>query len=530
MTAKNRNRYEVVLVGFEEGENLGLRYIAGYLMQFGIRTLVLPYHPDQGDVLLAAIRRAKPRLVGFSLIFQRLLHQFGALISYLRHHGLKCHFTMGGHFPSIAPRETMQAIPELDSVIRGEGEITTLELFRHIDAQDDWSSILGLTYRRRNRIRSSPARPAIRDLDKLPHPARSQTALEHRGISIGTLIASRGCYFDCSFCSIHRFYREAPGPRRRSRSPESVVAEMKLLYEQEGTRIFVFEDDDFIIRGRKQAAWIEAFCSALRCHKLSDRIGFRISCRVDDVSREVLEPLRHVGLMCVYLGIESGNSRGLRLYNKHYTVDDAARAIELLSSLDIPYEFGFMLLNPESTFDTIYEDIRFLGDIGRSGQAVVHFTKMLPYTGTAIEKRLRAQRRLEGTVEYPDYSFRDARIDLYQMFLTQAFHARNFDPDGLVERLRHAKLDALAVQRFFSDKWDGAAYAGALAHLIQATNEQCVETLGLAAELMRQSTVDEVYERWGMLERLAQKEKQAEHYMTAALDSLMASFGYYDHN
>jgi anaerobic magnesium-protoporphyrin IX monomethyl ester cyclase len=63
-------------------------------------------------------------LIGFSLIFQFYVRNYGALIELLRAAGIRCHFTMGGHFPSLSYQETLAIIPELDSVVRFEGEQT----------------------------------------------------------------------------------------------------------------------------------------------------------------------------------------------------------------------------------------------------------------------------------------------------------------------------------------------------------------------------------------------------------------------
>ena len=77
-----------------------------------------------------------------------------------------------------------------------------------------------------------------------------------------------------------------------------------------------------------------------------------------------------------------------------------------------------------------------------------NFCKMLPYAGTPIEDRLRKEHRLTGTLSCPDYDFHDPRLDWYAMFVLETFRVRNFDPQGLVERLRSARFEALLAREF----------------------------------------------------------------------------------
>ena len=78
-----------------------------------------------------------------------------------------------------------------------------------------------------------------------------------------TMLASRGCLYDCSFCSIRQFYAGAPGPLRRVRSPEDVAAEMKDLYQGRDVRLFLFQDDDFAAKSESSADGSNGYCAPL---------------------------------------------------------------------------------------------------------------------------------------------------------------------------------------------------------------------------------------------------------------------------
>lgn len=517
---------DVLLIGFEEWENLGLRSIVAFLTKNGIKAKIEPYVPSSKENILKCIRKEKPKIVGFSLIFQRMLFEFADLIAYLRQNKVSCHFTMGGHFPSIESKGVMETIPGLDSIVRVEGEHTLLELFKNIDQPDLWSQIKGLAYRKNGEVILTLPRPLINNIDSLPFPVRSNQVMTHRGIGICTILGSRGCYYNCSFCSIRRFYSESPGPKRRSRSPYNIVQEMKQLFHEKNIRIFIFEDDDFAIKGLKQKKFIKDFVQELKKTELADQIIFRISCRIDDIYKEIIRKMMEVGLISVYTGIESGNNQGLKTYNKHYTVEDIYKKISILQDLKMPFEFGFMILNPDSTFATVKEDIAFLKEIGISGEAIVHFTKMVPYAGTPIASRLKNEGRLVGTLASPDYGYIDSRLELLQLFLTQTFNYRNFDNNGLVERLRHAKFDAIVLNKFLSNKYDTQTYIQTIKDLIRQSNASCLENMSIAVNFMDKQSEEETINNWRFLQHLTQKEKEIESYITSYLDWLMAYYNY----
>lgn len=127
---------------------------------------------------------------------------------------------------------------------------------------------------------ATPPRPLSTDLDALPTPLRADQVLSARGVGVVSLLASRGCYYDCAFCSVRAFYGGAPGPLRRTRSPASVVDEMERLHAERGARVVIFKDDDLATRGGRAHAWIAEFAGELAARRLGREVVWRISCRV----------------------------------------------------------------------------------------------------------------------------------------------------------------------------------------------------------------------------------------------------------
>jgi anaerobic magnesium-protoporphyrin IX monomethyl ester cyclase len=485
---------------------------------------IVQYSPIRKERVLERIRDSVPIIVGFSLIFQRMLDDFNDLISYLRSNDVKSHFTMGGHFPTLEYYYILSTISGLDSIIRCEGEETLVELYKSISSHADLTSIAGLVFRKNGHIVKTPSRSLISNLDLIPFPLRSEKPIFHRKIGLATLVASRGCNFNCSFCSIHQFYKDSVGVKRRSRTPQNVLDEMQILYNKFQVTIFIFEDDDFMRSDKLKQAWITEFIEGLKQRELNNKIIWRISCRIDEVDHDLIKMMSEAGLISVYLGIESGNEEGLKYYNKKYKLDDIYKSIDILIRLSMPFEFGFMLLNPETTFESIQRDIEFLKYIGNLGEAVVHFTKMLPYAGTPVSKKLLVQNRLKGTVSIPDYTYIDSRLDWLQHFFTIAFHHRNFESSGLVERLRFAKLDSIILDKYYTDKYDTKRYKQAINQLIKAANLQCVETMGMMTHFMSQRSEKQIIDEWNFVQYVMEEELRAQRIIELELENLMNQY------
>lgn len=400
----------VILIGFQRQSNLGVGYLASTLRRAGYVVEVFDYERDRADILAAALR-LDPVLIGFSLIFQSYVTHFGALMGYLRENGINCHFTMGGHFPSLSYERTIELLPELDSVVRFEGEMTLLELVDCLGAGRNWRALQGIAYRDGAGVKATEMRSLVHDLDQLPYPERTFNRNAVLGCHATPMLASRGCARTCSFCSIHMFYRTAPGKVVRTRNPAEVVREMRFLLEENGITIFLFQDDDFPLFGPVWKKWTREFLAELHRNGLPGKMVWKINCRADAVAPELFVEMRRAGLHMVYMGLESGTEEGLKTLHKQITVEQNIRAVEILKQIGVRFEFGFMLLDPSSTFESVRANLQFLRTIVGDGSAAAGFGRMVPYDGTPIKDELERTGRLRGDVSRPDYDFFDPRLD-----------------------------------------------------------------------------------------------------------------------
>jgi radical SAM superfamily enzyme YgiQ (UPF0313 family) len=442
----NRN---IAFIAFLDQDNLGVGYLASVLLAENYKVKIIDFRLGK-ERILEELLAIDPKVIGFSIIFQYHIREFKSLIDFLRNHGIDCHFTAGGHFPSLRYAELLRYIPDLDSIVLFEGEYTFLELANHITAGNNWKQTKGIAYREDGVPVQNDLRPLEEDLDKFPLPVRQPLREYLLGRKYSTLLAGRGCLYNCSFCSIREFYSKPPGALKRIRDPEYVVKEIELLHDELGCSIFMFQDDDFPGGSKAGKVWVEKFCEALEKRHLSKEILWKINCRSNEVDEALFSRMKQCGLFLVYLGIEDGTDAGLKLMNKRLSTSDNFEAVEILKRLDIQYEFGFMLFHPDSNFSSVLENIRFLEELTYDGSAPVTFCKMLPYAETQIEKRLIKEGRIRGTQGFETYVLQNPDLEDFSIFLGKCYENWMGRPDGLLNKARWAKCYQPVYFRYYS--------------------------------------------------------------------------------
>lgn len=437
----------MVFVAFQERENLGIGYMHAILSGAGYEVHIIDVRKEKEDIL-QKIKELDPVLVGFSVIFENHIYDFQELIDYLRSRDIHNHFTAGGHFASLRPADLFEIIPSLDSLVRFEGEHTILELANHLQQDEDWKKVRGISFNEKGKIMHNELRALEPDLDAFPFPHRpglEEYALEKK---YATLLAGRGCIYKCAFCDIREFYSQPPGPVKRIRKPEKVVEEMSCLNKEHDCRVFLFQDDDFPLKAGRTTFWVEEFCRALKKQKLMGQILWKINCRPDEVDSGLFDLMKTHGMFKVYLGIEDGTDAGLKKMNKRLEVADHMEGIRILKDLGISIDYGFMLFQPDSSFQSVNENLDFLEQICQDGYMPAFFLKMMPYLATRIEKELREEGRLIGRPGFLDYEFHEPTMDDFCFFVSEHFYTWFHDPGGLNNYFKWV-INYLAVYDFF---------------------------------------------------------------------------------
>ena len=481
----------MALIGFQDQGNLGMGYLVAVLRRHGCAAEMIEIR-DGPEAIAKRLLERQPLVVGFSLIFQFFLPQYRRLAQSLRAAGVTSHFTIGGHYPSLCHEELLTNFPEIDSVVRYEGEETLVELVDRLRAGEDWRGISGIAYVRDGAVAATPARPLVQDLDSLPFPDRPYKPERVGGFPTLPVLASRGCIRRCSFCSIHTFYRTAPGKVVRVREPKKVVEEMLDLYRRHGVRVFLFQDDDFPLWGRKGRRWADELMGRMHDSGLADNAIWKISCRAEYVEPELFANMREAGLFLVYMGIESGVESGLEILFKQMTIEQNLDAIATLKRLEIVYSYGFMLFDPSSTFESVRQNVGFLRKIVGDGSAPAVFSRMLPYGGTPIRDQLAKEGRLRGDLTRPDYDFLDLRLNEYYRLLSDTVRPWIHN-NGLSNQLSYAWDEIETFARLTPGLRGAKAYRRALGKLTAEANERLfrlVEESSLAFENGDRSPLD----------------------------------------
>jgi radical SAM superfamily enzyme YgiQ (UPF0313 family) len=255
------------------------------------------------DELLAAVGSFGPDLIGFSTVTL----QWQYTQNYARI--IKSRFTTpiicGGPHATFIPEEVI-AEPAVDMLCRGEGEYALLELLRRMASGGDLSTIPNLWSKNgQGGVFRNEIGPLVEDLDSLPFPDRSiirYDELLKESKSEPIFITSRGCPYNCRFCSnsaIKKLYR-GKGRYERQRSPENVIREIRQLRAQFEFSTMNFYDEAFGVN--KQ--WLQEF---LEMYTAEFSYPFGCFIRAETMDRERFRMMRKAGLSLIYLGVESGN-------------------------------------------------------------------------------------------------------------------------------------------------------------------------------------------------------------------------------
>ncbi len=509
----------VLLIGFQDQDNLGLRYLLSSVRQAGFSGRIETYTADP-EPIVALAERLRPDVIGFSLIFQYMSPAFARVIDALRAAGCRSHVTIGGHYPSFDPEEVLSRIPGANSIVRFEGERTLVELMQKLSRGEDWRDVAGIAHSQAGKVVVNPLRPVLDDLDLLSLPDRSDIDYRSQELPMASVLGSRGCPWDCSFCSIRPFYEAQGGKLRRLRSPAAVVEEMRRLHFEQGAEMFLFQDDDFMATGRRARRWAEDIAAEIIAAGLKGRIAFKISCRSDEVHYDTMARLAEAGLTHVYMGVENGDDQGLANMNKRMKASVHTEAGEILRSLDMSFDFGFMLLEPYSTIEIVRNNITFLDRYVGDGWTVAGFCRTLPYAGTPLKTQLETEGRMLGTPFEPDYNFLDSRLDRFYDWMLLTFYERNFTNSGLNEVLRRLNFDArlkLPNRRKF-----GPSERATVQRITAECNGHALYCLRSALDYIEATPLDEIDIKGGYLAKLTTHEKTQERRLLAEVGTVDA--------
>jgi radical SAM superfamily enzyme YgiQ (UPF0313 family) len=307
---------------------------------------------------------------------------------------------IGGPHSTFMPEEGLQYA---DYVIRGEGEETLVELIEHLESNKPLNTIKGLSYKDTSgEIVHNPPRELVKNLDDSPIPDFSLVYKWGKTMVV-PIATSRGCPFDCKFCSVIPMF----GRRYRFKSIDRVIEEIKAVAPKKGHVFFI--DDNFAASKKRTKTLLKAL--------IDNNIKIEWSAQVrTDIARdpELIELMQASGCFSVYIGFESINPQTLSLFNKRQCVEDIEYCVKLLKKHSINIHGMFVLGSDTDDIETIRLTEKYAKKLDIDS---IQFMMLTPLPGTPVFEEMKQQGRLLHT----DWSKYDAHHAVFEPKLMTPF-------------------------------------------------------------------------------------------------------------
>jgi anaerobic magnesium-protoporphyrin IX monomethyl ester cyclase len=363
---------------------LGLAYLAGMLEHHEYPVKILDGIALNLSLsrLKKTIKKEQPRIVGVTATTSQIYDAL-KVVKAAKEVCPECFTIIGGAHVTFLPIETMNDPlygKYLDAVCIGEGEQTIHDLTKTLEKNGgDLSAVRGIAYRKNKSIKINEPRPLMEDLDSLPWPARHLLPMEKYKLlgkeeDIGHIYSSRGCPFNCIFCSSSKIL----GTRFRARSPQSVVDEFEYVTREYNPMTIEFADDLFTLNRKR----VTKICRELRNRGLYD-VAWACSSRINITTRKLLSEMKKAGCLLIYYGIESGSQRVLNIMKKQLRIEQIVKAVNWTQEAGLNILGSFLFGIPGETKAEMSQTIRFAKKLGL---LYTQFSIATPYPGTELYK------------------------------------------------------------------------------------------------------------------------------------------------
>jgi hypothetical protein len=380
---------------------------------------------------LRRIVKEKFDFLGISVFAEEFRSWTYWLVRQIRRAGFKGHVCVGGLDPSLNWKRYLTECSGIDSVVIGEGEQTLLEIVGSLSNRVDWQRIKGIAFRNGNEIVKNTERGFIGDLDSLPFMARDflERYVKKFGNKVwASMLAGRGCYQRCSYCSVAPYQVKLGQTSVRYRSTENIVAEMLQLHDRFGVTRFYFHGTAFLSPFKGGMKRLQKFCD--EAAKLPFKVQFRIQTTVDVITEELLFMLKKAGLVELSLCFDAFIDRYLELYNLNFGSQDALNALQMAHSLGFSVKVnsplrikaGFMPFNPYTTVEDLRKQLPILKKYEVSPKKLGEKVKI--YDQSELERKLQDEKLLISNHEYI-FVHRNVSV-LYETYQRYYKHVASF--------------------------------------------------------------------------------------------------------
>lgn len=399
---------------------IGFAYIAGYLRPHGYRVEIVdgigealnhvyeladfPGYVAQGlqfEQLIARIP-ADVEVIGFSVIFSGEWPVTRQLIRFARARFPHALFVAGGEHATALTEYSLRDCPELDVIVRGEGEHTLLELLEATRVGADRATVSGIAWIDDGAYRQNGDLPRIRSLAEMPRPAWPDGLLEKywaAGKSHGVLterdmpmLASRGCPYRCTFCSSPQMWTT----RYVLRDPADVLDEIEHYVTKYAITSVQFYDLTAIVK----RDWIVRFCTEMMARGIKIHWSLPAGTRSEALDAETLRLVKASGCHYLVYAPESGSRSTLLRVKKRISLDRITESMITAARYGIVVRANIIIGLPGETRREIYETLSYVLSLTWRGVDEVAVFLFSPYPGSALYAELVASKAVTPSDAY----------------------------------------------------------------------------------------------------------------------------------
>ncbi len=357
--------------GFSDGLNTGLGYLSAVLDRTGYNVSVIDMNNKAGNTQkrISGIRNSD--MIGISIKSYTLENSL-SLLKTIKATKTKATLIAGGPHVSLDSQNFLRN-NKFDIAVVGEGEKTFLELVK----KSSLGRIRGIAFRKGDEIIVNEKREWIKDLNKLPFPKYDNfDSVQDKGrIEYYPLVTSRGCPYNCSYCSVGNLI----GKRWRARKPRNIINELLNARKKYKSMEFKVLDDNFTMDIKRA----KELCQML----INEKLNFSWSCpngiRADRLDMELLQLMKDSGCHTIALGIESGCKPVFNKIAKGEKLEHIKSAVSMANRAGIKVDGFFIIGLPSSTYIRDKQSIAFAKKLGLDSAS---FGLLVPYPGTPVWK------------------------------------------------------------------------------------------------------------------------------------------------
>lgn len=356
-------------------EPLGLEIVAAALKEHDVQLVDTLFNRD----ISGAVLKYQPDAAGISCSFTVDVYQTLKIAGQIKAVKDDTFVFVGGHHASLSCEDFYH--PAIDAVVVGEGETTAPELLRTLEEKGDLNQVSGLVLNTETGQHFTGERALLKSLDNVPFAQRGLTEKYRRHYYLGTrrpLVAvetSRGCPYQCNFCSIWRFY----GGKMRKMHPERVVDELSLLPPADT----LITDDNFLADVQRA----DQIATLIEKRNLPKR-RYIMQARSDTINRypEVVKKWRKIGLDHIFIGFEKIDQEQLDQLNKKNTPENNEKALRFLKSIGVGVYASF-IIDPGFTKEQFQKLFNYLK---KHKITQPQFSILTPLPGTGLYQDLKS--------------------------------------------------------------------------------------------------------------------------------------------